>query len=706
MYCGKIKIEIFVIILLIINISPALSQLKNRFYDNSECGLRIIHKSTRITGRAKNHAPNPQPVLFTINEFPDSCFEFRKAYAWWSVSYREGTEPESEITVNGGAGSSNKFSADLIGEEVDKCWTKLGELGTRSYRADISDAITGNGTYSFQVSTTDWETDGISILIIYRDLTADFEGHLILQDGIITRTGEMVWDTSQTISGFEACDNSIYAKGFAVISDLQKRISKYQNLIINGIDERIEVNFWNSELIETQLLEYQNSFSIKTDFGSETTEQDCYSWIAMGLYYRTDSCGICPEQPDVSIDTYKDTICKGEIISLEANGADKYQWRDESGKKISSFGQLTVSPTKTSKYYLKGYDPGLCSVGYDSINIVVRETRSKFKYEMAEVCAGFRDDFICVLTNTTEWTQEIGSIRISNNASAFQLKENYNFPIKLKGGDSLVFPVEFSPNKEGIHSDSIAINIISPCDSVVKFEIRGSSVYSGSEVRLPDTSGLIGTEKFTVRLTNTINCNDGFQRIMKYNTEIHLDPTVYHIENVYGADLISKEIENNVQKLSLSGKLPLINGKTIPLARFEGFLYTNNDSVTALEIVDFTWENSDIEVKKINGRVKAIGICGQSISQLEYLEPVEYTLLQNPVDEELKITVTSGDKGNYTMNLYNLHGKSITGRVFYKPEKELPFEVSINTQNLPSGVYSLVLKSYFGVKVKQIIVIH
>ena len=69
--------------------------------------------------------------------------------------------------------------------------------------------------------------------------------------------------------------------------------------------------------------------------------------------------------PIISVSATMDTICYGDITSLNAIGANSYQWN--TGQNTASF---TVSPTSTTIYSVTGTDINNCS-NTASISITV-----------------------------------------------------------------------------------------------------------------------------------------------------------------------------------------------------------------------------------------------------------------------------------------------------------------------------------------------
>jgi hypothetical protein len=65
-----------------------------------------------------------------------------------------------------------------------------------------------------------------------------------------------------------------------------------------------------------------------------------------------------------------DGLCEGDAYTLQSSGGASYQWRDEEHKVIGSQSQVTVQPSKTSRYYVTITEAMGC-VRYDSVLLSV-----------------------------------------------------------------------------------------------------------------------------------------------------------------------------------------------------------------------------------------------------------------------------------------------------------------------------------------------
>lgn len=253
-------------------------------YQASACGLNYTAASNKI-GQRFSPVGVPQPATFAIGGIPATA-SILKAYVWCDAS---GNGIAVNINVTNPASVATNYGMTLIGSDQDKCW---GYSGTHSYRADVTSCITGNGNYTisgFPVSppTSGNDVDGATMMVIWSDATAAFQGDITIWDGCVVINGGT---TTQTINNFTACSGTVSnARAFMAIADLQ---GLGANLVMNGSAPfTITEDWWNYVDQPTTVTPSQNSSAFNI-----SSSGDCYNFCMMGLYYQSDcqTCCIAP----------------------------------------------------------------------------------------------------------------------------------------------------------------------------------------------------------------------------------------------------------------------------------------------------------------------------------------------------------------------------------------------------------------------------
>ncbi|MCX6311557.1 MAG: hypothetical protein NT084_07950 [Bacteroidetes bacterium] len=108
-------------------------------FSMTKCGLDFTSASQRL-GRRGSLAGVLQPAPFVISGIPVGAV-IEKAFLWAEGS---GNGAAQTATVNGPLGPGN-YPMAVVGQGPDKCW---GYSGSYTYRADVTAAVNGNGTYN------------------------------------------------------------------------------------------------------------------------------------------------------------------------------------------------------------------------------------------------------------------------------------------------------------------------------------------------------------------------------------------------------------------------------------------------------------------------------------------------------------------------------------------------------------------------------
>ena len=310
-----------------------------QIYNLSKCGLNYT-QATRRLGRRGSLNGAPQPATFTITGLP-ACYVIERAYIWSSMS---GTQTAFNVTIVNPAAQSFTVPAQTIGTGPDKCW---GYGGTSSYRVDVTAAISGNGNYTISgfptnPPTPQKDTDGATLFIIYSDPSANYQGHMVIHDGCLVGIGG---NTAQTMTGINACATSIYARAFCMTGDWQLNgISGNWN----GSPINIPWNWWNYNEVATTVNNAQAT-ALYTHAGLN----DCYNWVVMGLYYRTNTCITCPAAVTINLNTTTTPAtcanCNGTatVTATGGNPPYTYTWAPSGGNAATATGLCAGTYTVT-----------------------------------------------------------------------------------------------------------------------------------------------------------------------------------------------------------------------------------------------------------------------------------------------------------------------------------------------------------------------
>ena len=261
-------------------------------YLDSACGLNYVQGSALIETRYNQYTTAGNigtgvPATISISGLPATAAVVR-AYLWYMVVPTETVAPtNTSVTLTNPSLQVVTHSSSLIGKSGTVCWLNSR---TAAYRADVTSTIAGNGTYELDILgfvQPDADIEGATLMIIYKDTTAVYEGNLRIYDGMWASTNGGALSQTVTVT---ACANSISANSFIVLGDMQDNQNGNQHSsTIYGTTTNFPNNFWNFDSAPVSVSQGQTSAA----FGASGLYNDCFGWVAMGLYYQT-NCSICP----------------------------------------------------------------------------------------------------------------------------------------------------------------------------------------------------------------------------------------------------------------------------------------------------------------------------------------------------------------------------------------------------------------------------
>jgi len=262
-------------------------------YSNTACGLNYAQASVMTTTR---YSPPGVgfPATLTISGIPN-CASIVKAYVWYGAS---NGAPNTAFTFNG-----TPYNATLIGTGVDKCWS-MG--GTENYRGDVTASVTGNGAYSFNSSIGANGVDGVTLMVIYSDPNATYQGTIQLNDGAIVDASGSANDESMV--GLSVCANSTYGNAFLIVGDMQDNVAPPSHTnTLNGVATSFPNLFWNFDVANSSFVGGQTTSAFGT---VPDGTGDCYDWLMKGIYYQTTTCAVCTPPPGLTATSlFVDATC-------------------------------------------------------------------------------------------------------------------------------------------------------------------------------------------------------------------------------------------------------------------------------------------------------------------------------------------------------------------------------------------------------------
>ncbi len=332
-----------------------------------KCGLDYAQASVKLGQRyGLSCCPNTvgvaQPAAFTIAGIPGTAV-IERAYLWAGTS---GNGIAINVSITNPLVVTTNYPVPLIGQDQDKCW---GFTGTMTYRADVTSCISGNGNYiisGFPTSTTQSgnDTDGATLMVIWSDPTATFQGEMHIWDGCYVGIGNTF---SFTMTGFTACDNSSSGAGFIISADHQQINSGF---VINGgapFTIGMQEDWYNYITAPTSVTLGQTTANYQIQASG-----DCYNWMVMGLYFVTQNCtSCCVPTGTINVTSTVTTSgcnpCTGTATATPTSGTPPYSYAWNTVPQQTTQTATGLCPGT----YIVNVVDATCNAGPDTITILV-----------------------------------------------------------------------------------------------------------------------------------------------------------------------------------------------------------------------------------------------------------------------------------------------------------------------------------------------
>ena len=317
----------------------AMTGSLTQFINRAECGLNFKAVSAKLTNRQEPFtAINAELNVAGVQS--SNGVEVLAAYLYWIV---EGNNENGGMVFSGPQGTYN-LNGTLIGKwKEGKCWRCDY---TMHYRANVTDMIcktSPDGEYQLSGYPSSFlpcptppncaggmfcprgDTDGATLLIIYKDYAADYYGSIRVDDGcVVHKINQPVF--SHTMNNIEVCEPAIQSSGFMVVGDFQANGTPPHQVEINNQIFPITPTFYNYAEYAAGVTAGQTS----VPFGA-VSGGDCYSVMLTGVYTQTRSCPqTCQPQNNNNFDITNGkldtvTVCEG------GNFPPEYKLEDYSG---------------------------------------------------------------------------------------------------------------------------------------------------------------------------------------------------------------------------------------------------------------------------------------------------------------------------------------------------------------------------------------
>ncbi len=309
------------------------------------CGFNYVMNGLQTTTRYTTPGTG-FPATVPIAGIP-AGFVVQKAYVYYGVSYTEAAAPPTSVVITNPALANSTIASIIAGTGHSVCW---GEVGTATYRCDVTSMISGNGNYIINITgfaNAAYEVDGVTLVITYIDPAATYSGNMVIWDGDMANfTGTSM---TYTGNGFTACTASSSGSTFGLFGDMQNNLTPNVNTEnFNNSIATFPNNFWNTNIWPTSIAACQTS-AVFT--GYTNNSNDCWLWSMLGLYWQYTTCNACSAMTVTSVDVNPSCGVNNGSITVNVVGGTApytYTWTPNVSTTASATGlsagnyQITV----------------------------------------------------------------------------------------------------------------------------------------------------------------------------------------------------------------------------------------------------------------------------------------------------------------------------------------------------------------------------
>ena len=352
-------------------------------------------------------------------------------------------------------------------------------------------------------------------------------------------------------------------------------------------------------------------------------------------------------------------ICNNETAVLSSSEDFKeYLW---------STNEITkeIEVTEAGNYTLTVTDTNGCSA-----TETIKVDKYELKFDISKGSINFGKVYI------TE-TKSDNTTIINNSGFEITLANGQT----IADGQSYPYNYDFVPTQLGVFSNSIEVNIIEPCDTVITIPIA-AKVYARTTISTEDIYTQIGqTETVPVY----IECEAALP-IQEYNITTDIDRTAFFTNDSY----------------NINQNQPINKAKT-NIHNLTGTILLSDALEYDITFPSYSFTNPFIEVIEQPGKIFIDSVCVFPLRNIQLIDPTTLSINPNPASEQLNIDITTGTQGTMKLELVATDGRVIYSDEWTQSTKSK--QMNINTREVPSGLYQVRLITPYDAITKSVIVV-
>lgn len=379
-------------------------------------------------------------------------------------------------------------------------------------------------------------------------------------------------------------------------------------------------------------------------------------------------------------------ICSDAPIILSSKyESDNYRW---------STGDTTryAFVTEPGIYILKIYNNFGC-FDYDTLH--VKAEKAVFQFDnptighFGDICIGEELTIKTGFRNITGMDIIVKRFDLVNSSAQIQTDNKKN--ILIRDGEYLEFTFKIKSNDVAIIADTLNFVISDFCEIAEKLPIYGR-IIAPNTFMVPEIAGEPGTE-LCIPVYAKINCPGINYNNASYSVELSYDSDYFMPYNSTKATVTRNDVIDFIRFIEIADNNISLSDNYREITKICGKLLVGTDNIEPISIKNAVWHNelffSDYEFGSFH-----ISSCALEVRPINYYKPAKLTIVAPDNESSATIIIQGTTEGEYEVAIYNTLGDKIANYSYINPTKNVfEKEFTLNTSNLPTGIYHATMKS-------------
>jgi hypothetical protein len=423
----------------------------------------------------------------------------------------------------------------------------------------------------------------------------------------------------------------------------------------------------------------------------ETSESITVS--TSGKYKLKITNNICTDSTEINVTIYPDmelelvasplSICNDEPVIISSKSKyEKYFWSTGESSE-------TITVTQAGLYSLRVENEAGCT---DSATIEILKNNislipSKESLDFGEICLGTKVTEKLRLTVQTDSDLSISEISFQNNNFTI---ENVNSYLRTySSGEVIELSINYVPQNIADFTDILLIKSDSPCEFTIEIPLSASSkmdfVFSLPVMKVESGASI------AIPLNARLACPDWQSITTDYEITVAFDAEYFYPDSVQFGQIVNNTRLGSDRIITI--KAP--EAEFTPQNKIINYIYgkalVGRSEATPLKIISITLSEPKYYFETINGELTVEG-CVNDLSGVQMFKPTALTVAPNPARDEITLSISTQEQGNFRIEIYDIHGKIVHKDDFKRSANVLEIiEFSVNTKSIGNGSYTIQL---------------